>query len=61
MYNVLVSKRVRKEMRRIPPKDQEHILAALDSLAENPRPVGYGHVEDAPNTYRIHVGRYRVV
>ena len=62
MYEVRVAGQVRRSMRKIPPKDQARILAAFKGLANNPRPIGYGPVEDAlPNTFRIRVGRYRVV
>ncbi len=57
MYEILVDKRVPKEMRSYPPKVFKQIAAKILSLAFNPRPhdskkVGLG--------YRVDVGEYRI-
>ncbi len=61
-YEVRISRRVRQEMARVPPGDQNRILAKLGTLAENPRPSGCVPVKAAgPGVYRVRVGSYRVI
>ena len=61
-YRVEVSRRVQKEMARLPRKDQARIIVVLQKLAENSRPQGCRPVKDAPKgTYRVRVGGYRVI
>jgi len=61
-YRVEVSKRVRKEMARLPRDAQARIVVAAKPLAGDPRPAGCRPVRGAgPGTYRIRVGDYRVV
>ena len=62
IYEVLVGKRVRKEMARFPRQDQSRIVTKLRALAENPRPIGCEPVKAAePGTHRLRVGNYRIV
>ena len=59
---VEVSGRVRKELARLPRKDQARIIVVLQKLAEDPRPQGCRPVRDAPKgTYRVRVGSFRVI
>jgi len=51
--------RLKRELRRIPVADRPHIVEAIRSLAENPRPAGIKQL--APDVYRLRVGRYRVI
>ena len=57
MYELLIDKRVPKEMHSYPPKIFKQIAAKILSLAFNPRPhdskkVGLG--------YRVDTGEYRI-
>ena len=64
MYEVLLPRRVRKGMSRVPRKDFDRTLQAIGGLVDNPRPPnnaikmrGTGNQED----WRFRVGDYRVV
>jgi mRNA interferase RelE/StbE len=56
---VNASRRVERELDKIPARDFERAAEAIQNLAENPRP--FGVVKLAGNIYRIRVGRYRVI
>ncbi len=47
--------------RRIGGKDFERICAAVDQLAEDPRPPGVRKIEGTKQAYRVRVGAYRIV
>ncbi len=59
-YRVDLSKLAKKQLKRLDSSVQERVLAAIEELADTPRPNGYLKMTDA-NTYRIRVGAYRVV
>ncbi len=60
MYKVeTASRRVERQIDKLPLDAQERVLEAIVSLADNPRPVGVRKLED--DLYRIRVGRYRVI
>lgn len=62
MYRIEVERRARKALAGLPPSDRSRIEAAIEALADDPRPAGCMPVRAAePGTYRIRVGRYRVV
>lgn len=62
MYRLEVERQAQKALARLPRDIQRRIEAKIDSLAEDPRPVGCEMVQDAPKgTYRVWVGRYRVI
>ena len=61
-YQIEDSKRVRKEMARLPRDAQARVLVAVKALADDPRPAGCGPVRGAESgTYRIRVGDYRIL
>lgn len=60
IYQVLVEKRIEKQIARIPQKDYLKIKEAILSLAKNPRPLGFKKLS-AREGYRIRVGDYRVI
>ncbi|HFQ93276.1 MAG TPA: type II toxin-antitoxin system RelE/ParE family toxin [Anaerolineae bacterium] len=61
-YRIEVERRARKALTRLPGRAQKQVLAAIDDLADTPRPPGRLPVRAAPKgTYRIRVGRYRVI
>ena len=59
-YLVELSPASKKQLRKLAPDIQERILAKLEDLAQNPRPVGVKKLE-GKNSYRIRVGDYRVI
>ena len=61
-YQIRIGQRVRKEMARLPRREQARILSTIKALAENPRPPGCTPVRMAnKGTYRVRAGNYRVI
>ena len=60
LYRIEISKRVRKDFRRIPKKDAERILFEIQKLAEVPQPAQSKKLK-GEELYRIRIGVYRVI
>jgi len=61
-YRIEVERRAKKALRRLPVRDMERIIEAIDALSDTPRPPGCLAVQNAPGgTYRIRVGAYRII
>jgi len=54
-----VSSRIKRELYRIPPLDRQRVAEAVQTLADDPRPLGVKQLE--LNVYRLRVGDYRVI
>lgn len=63
MYRVLLERFTEKDLRRLPSDIHDRVIAAIQSLASDPRPVGCRKLSGAKNDndWRIRVGDYRVV
>ena len=59
-YSVLVRKSVSKDLKGVPKKDVHRILAAIQSLADNPRPPGTKKLS-GQERYRLRQGNYRIL
>ena len=59
-YSLLILPRADRALRSLSENDAERIDAAIEGLAENPRPVGSKKLK-GEEAYRIRVGDYRVV
>jgi len=59
-YKVGFAKRVREDFRKIVKADADRILAAIGSLADDPRPTGSKKLK-GEELYRLRGGVYRVV
>ncbi len=59
-YRVILRKSVAKDMRGIPKKDARRIVAAIKSLAEDPRPLGTKKLS-GQERYRLRQGNYRIL
>lgn len=59
-YEVQVDARVVCEIRRVPGRDAERILDAIQSLARNPLPHGSCELVNQSG-WRVRIGRYRVL
>lgn len=59
-YRVLVRKIVAKDLRGIPRNDVRRILAAIESLADEPRPSSSKKLS-GQDRYRIRQGNYRIL
>jgi mRNA interferase RelE/StbE len=51
----------RKDLRKLPPREVQRVLADVESLAENPFPHGSEKLAGTDHTHRIRVGDYRVI
>jgi len=61
MYWVLIDKRAKKKIDKIPFAYAKKIAFAIDNLEEDPRPVGCEKLVGYDNTYRIRIGIYRII
>jgi mRNA interferase RelE/StbE len=60
MYTVVIVRSAQKELARLPAADYQRVLAAIETLATTPRPVGCVKLTGS-EFWRIRVGQYRVV
>jgi len=60
-YKVEVSENANKERERLPKSVRLRLDAAIDKLAEDPRPMGSVKLVGEKNMFRIRVGNYRVI
>jgi mRNA interferase RelE/StbE len=61
MYRVVIGKSALKELGQIQKPFRLKIIEKIDELSINPRPSGVRKLENANNSYRIRIGKYRVV
>ncbi len=59
-YKVIFRKSVALDLRRIPNRDLRKILAAIESLSEEPRPSGTEKLS-GQERYRVRQGDYRII
>ena len=60
-YQIQIEKSALKQLSKIEKPAREKIRAAINDLAENPRPFGYKKLVDEGGLYRIKVGSFRVI
>jgi mRNA interferase RelE/StbE len=60
-YKVELTRSAEKDLRRIDKRYISRVFAAVESLEEEPRPVGCTKLSGSDHTYRIRVGSYRVI
>ncbi len=59
---VLIKPSAAKEIEAVDQKkDRQRIVASIQALAKEPRPVGCDKLAGTGDRYRVRVGRYRVV
>jgi len=61
MYRVFLERAAEKQLKQLSAKVHKRVIAAIQSLAKNPRPVGCRKLTGTDNDWRIRVGDYRVV
>ena len=61
VYEVLLERRVERELERLPAGAFGRVIQHLQRLAENPRPHGCRKLVGSQSDWRIRVGEYRVV
>ena len=60
-FEILWKRSSEHDLRRIDKKQIGRILKAVESLKENPFPIGSRKLRDSESFYRIRVGSYRIV
>jgi mRNA interferase RelE/StbE len=60
-YRVEIARRAAKAIAGLPRGDQQRVRAAIDLLADTPRPPGCVAMAGEPHAYRVRVGVYRIV
>ena len=59
-YKIEIKKSVYKEIAKLPSKDIKIILSKIESLSDNPRPVGVQKLS-IQEKYRVRCGIYRIL
>ena len=59
-YRLVLRKRVAKDLRAIPKLDVKRILARMDALTADPRPMGCEKLS-GQERYRVRQGAYRII
>lgn len=60
-YRVELARRAVKALSALARRDQQRIRAAIDLLADNPRPPGCAAMAGEARAYRVRVGQFRIV
>jgi len=60
-YAVRLARRAVRALADLQRRDQQRIRAAIDLLAENPRPPNCVALQGEAGVYRVRVGDYRIV
>ena len=58
---IRVSRTAERGLRRLERRDQQRIVAAVRSLASDPRPPGSRKLQGYEDVFRIRVGAYRIL
>ena len=61
VYRVLLERGAEKDLARLSCEIHDRVIAAIQALANNPRPPGCRKLAGSKNDWRIRVGDYRVV
>jgi mRNA interferase RelE/StbE len=61
MYRVFLERAAEKDLKQLSAKLHNRVIAAIQALAKNPRPVGCRKLTGTDNDWRIRVGEYRVI
>ena len=61
MYEILLERRAERDLKQLPADIFQRVVAAMQSLANDPRPPGCKKLAGSENDWRIRVGDYRVL
>lgn len=59
-YKVFIKPSALKELKAVPMKDRQRISSKIQTLSENPRPIGCEKLS-GKEKYRLRQGNYRIV
>lgn len=60
-YRVDIARRALRTLAALPRQEQQRVRAAIDLLADTPRPPGSVKLTGEDRAYRVRVGDYRIV
>jgi len=62
-YTIKIEAKALKSIKKFPKKDALKIKDAIESLSDDPRPIGHIKMKgnNKPSRYRLRVGNYRVI
>lgn len=60
-YQVALSPAAERQLAKLPREDQTRLVSAMESLEEEPRPAGSRKLKGQENTFRLRVGKYRII
>ncbi len=60
-YEVRIAKRVAKSLASLERRTQQRVRAAIELLADDPRPPACVAMQGEDSVYRVRVGDYRIV
>ena len=60
-YDVRLARRAVRSLAQLQRQEQLRIRAAIDLLAENPRPPGCVALQGEPGVFRVRVGDFRIL
>jgi mRNA interferase RelE/StbE len=60
-YQVEIARMAQKALAALPRKEQQRVRAAIDLLADEPRPPGCVALAGEERVYRVRVGDYRIL
>jgi mRNA interferase RelE/StbE len=60
-YAINYKRSALEELIQLPENIAHKVKTAINSLAENPRPIGCIKLKGSKNDYRIRIGKYRVI
>ena len=60
-YSITFARSARKELERLSPEITARVIGKVETLSENPRPVGATKLRGQKNLWRLRVGDYRVI
>ena len=60
-YSAAIARRAIRSIAKLPRKEQQRIRAAIELLADQPRPPGCVALSGEDSAYRVRVGDYRIV
>lgn len=61
MYELEITRRAKRDFRRLSKEQQQRIWKAIQALAVHPRPAGCKRLVSDDALYRIRVGNYRIL
>lgn len=61
VYRVLLERGAERDLARLSSEIYDRVIAAIQTLANNPRPPGCRKLVGSKNDWRIRVGDYRVI